>query len=255
MRSPLVALSLLLALGCGASGTHSGAGNVVAIDEAALRVTLAHDDIPGLMPAMTMAFPVASAAVLAGVSVGQRVRFELSRRENDLVLVRLVPAGVATGGRPGIHDHTPHHGGVVTMLGMRHVEAVAEPGGRVRVYLTDVWRRPLPLANVGGTATLELPAGPQTLRLETRDGVLEASGPPLAGRNVRAHVQLVAEGRRLDAYFVVPLASDVAGVAELPPAGCIAPAATEGPGRAPRCTMRFPRPVTASAPLPDGRTA
>ena len=29
---------------------------------------------------------------------------------------------------PGIHDHTPHHGGVVTMVGMQHLEAVATDG-------------------------------------------------------------------------------------------------------------------------------
>src|SRR6266446_7008364 len=43
---------------------------------------------------------------------------------------------------PGVHDHTPHHGGVVGMAGDLHLEALAAPDGRVRVYLTDFWRRP-----------------------------------------------------------------------------------------------------------------
>ena len=48
---------LTLALGCGREATYTSTGDVVALDEAAGRVTLTHDDIPGLMPAMTMAFP------------------------------------------------------------------------------------------------------------------------------------------------------------------------------------------------------
>src|SRR5439155_489423 len=127
---------------------------VTAVDPAALRVTISHDDIPGLMGAMTMAFPVRSADVLAGIAPGTRVRFELVRAGHDLIVTRLVALGTAAAGRPGIHDHTPHHGGVVAMVGMRHLEAVAARDGSVRVYLTDVWRRPLPLAGATGTVTV-----------------------------------------------------------------------------------------------------
>jgi len=30
---------------------------------------------------------------------------------------------------PGVHDHTPHHGGVVGMAGDLHLEALAAPDG------------------------------------------------------------------------------------------------------------------------------
>src|SRR5206468_13053869 len=61
------------------------------------------------------------------------------------------PAPTATLARgPGVHDHTPHHGGVVGMAGDPHPEARAAPDGRVRVYLTDLRRRPLPAASTTG---------------------------------------------------------------------------------------------------------
>src|SRR5437899_12813494 len=64
---------------------------------------------------------------------------------------------------PGVHDHTPHHGGVVGMAGDLHLEALAAPDGRVRVYLTDFWRRPLPAASTTGPAPLQPPDGRRPL--------------------------------------------------------------------------------------------
>src|ERR1043166_8774215 len=192
----LVVILLTLALGCGREETYTATGDVVAVDEAGGRVTLTHDDIPGLMPAMTMAFRARSPTVLAGAAVGTRVRFELAREAGGVVLTRLVPLGAASEGRTGIHDHTPHHGGVVTMVGMRHLEAVAARDGLVRVYPTDVWRAPLPLAGAGGTVMLDLADGRHELPLVAAGDALEAHGPPLPGREVHAHVR-VQDGDQL----------------------------------------------------------
>ncbi len=58
--------------------TAEGEGTVTAIDAQAGIITLNHGPIASLgWPAMTMAFRVHSAAVLQGVSVGQRVHFTL----------------------------------------------------------------------------------------------------------------------------------------------------------------------------------
>src|SRR5262245_57793295 len=76
----------------------------------------------------------------------------------------------ATG--PGLHDHTPHHGGVVGMTGTRHLEAVLVDPRTVRVYLTDFWRQPLPVAGVSGTVTFELPEGDRTLALRAAGDAL-----------------------------------------------------------------------------------
>lgn len=53
-------------------------GVVKAVDGKSGVVTLAHEPVPALSwPAMTMSFKVASAAVLDGVKVGDRVKFRL----------------------------------------------------------------------------------------------------------------------------------------------------------------------------------
>ncbi|TMA52187.1 MAG: hypothetical protein E6J76_07965 [Deltaproteobacteria bacterium] len=229
-------------------------GDVVAVDEKAERVTISHDDIPGLMGAMTMGFSVRSPQVLAAARPGTRVRFGLEQEGNDLIVTRIVPLG-SPEGRPGIHDHTPHHGGVVAMVGMLHLEAVAAPEGRLRVYLTDVWRRPLPLTGVTGTVTLNLADGRHQLPLVVRDDALEAGGPPLAGREVAAHVQLTREGQPIEMHFVLPVDTGAAGAAEVPLDGCVPPAPRPGPAdRLPRCVLTFHQPVTAMAVEPAAST-
>jgi Cu/Ag efflux protein CusF len=247
---------LLFACACGHSATYSGTGDVVAVDDPPRHVTIRHDDIPDLMPAMTMAFAVRTPAVLAGVAPGIRVRFQLVREEHGLVVTEVVPIGPAAGARPGLHDHTPHHGGVVAMAGLQHLEAVAAPDGQVRVYLSDVWRRPLPLDDVTGTVTLDLAGGKRVLALARGADALEARGPALAGPDVRARVQVAAGGEPLDLHFVLPLEADARGAALVPREGCVPPPASPGgdAGRRPRCVIGFPQPATVVAATPDGGT-
>ena len=58
-----------------------------AVDPAAHTVTVDHDPIPGLMPGMTMTFPVTPSASLDGIRAGQRVDFTLRRRESGKMAV------------------------------------------------------------------------------------------------------------------------------------------------------------------------
>ena len=228
-------------------------GDIVAVDEAASRVTIRHDDIPGLMGAMTMAFVVRSPQMLAEARPGTRVRFGLVQDGNELAVTRIVPLAMAEG-RPGFHDHTPHHGGVVAMVGMLHLEAVAARDGRLRVYLTDVWRRPLPLAGVTGTVTLSLADGRRPFPLAVRDDALEADVPSLAGPDLAAHVQLMREGQPIEMHFVLPVDPNAAGAAEVPLDGCLPPAARGSAERLPHCVLTFHQPVTTMAVEPDGST-
>src|SRR5262245_18684983 len=204
-RRVLLVLLLGVLAGCGSGEKRSGVGDVLAIDASALRVTIDHDEIPGLMGAMTMTFPVRSPDVLAGVAPGMRVSFDLMRRGNELVVTRLAASVVPRGSGRGVHDHTPHHGGVVTMVGMRHLEAVAAADGTVRVYPTDVWRRPLSLVAATGTVTLLLPEARRELPLVVRDDALVATGPPLGGAMVAAIVEMTQGGEPMEAHFMLPL--------------------------------------------------
>ena len=83
--SRLLATALLVYLYLGVAYVYAqhrfeGEGRVVAIDEAKGAATLDHGPIPGLMPAMRMAFPVSQVDLLRGFEVGDVVRFSLQPR-------------------------------------------------------------------------------------------------------------------------------------------------------------------------------
>src|SRR5438094_5840780 len=133
-----------------------------------------------------------------------------------------LPAG------PGVHDHTPHHGGVVGMAGDLHLEALAAPDGRVHVYLTDFWRRPLPAASATGTVTLDLPHRDRALPLAVAGDALEGSGPALHGAEVSAHVALGGGGTAVEMDFVLPVGAGGGAAAGVAVRGCAALAGRRG---------------------------
>jgi Cu/Ag efflux protein CusF len=89
MRTARVREVLLLSLaaclclaGCGRSSTDEKKpatyyflkGQVVAVDPASSLITVAHEDIPGFMKAMTMPFTVNDTTLFRGVAVGDSIR-------------------------------------------------------------------------------------------------------------------------------------------------------------------------------------
>jgi len=80
---------------------HPVKGTVVEVDAAGRRVTLAHDEIPGFMPAMTMAFEVgeAESGLLPGIAPGDALAATLvisaSRSWIEEVVVTKPPEPVA----------------------------------------------------------------------------------------------------------------------------------------------------------------
>ncbi len=76
-----------------AQSRFDGEGRVVAVDESHGTVTLDHGPIPGLMPAMQMAFPVQQAEKLPGLQVGALVRFSLQAHGPELVIAAIEPIG------------------------------------------------------------------------------------------------------------------------------------------------------------------
>ena len=64
--------------------SHQGAGKVMSVDRAKLRVKLAHEPIKSLgWPAMTMYFNVANASLLDGLKEVDTVQFELGKTKPD----------------------------------------------------------------------------------------------------------------------------------------------------------------------------
>jgi hypothetical protein len=150
----------------------------------------------------------------------------------------------------GGHDHGARRGGVVAMAGDLHAEAVAQPDGAVRVYLSDRARRPLPPDDARGSVAVDGRAGRFAL-VPTRDH-LEAHVPPLGDDEVVLHLALERGGRPAELHVRVPVGGT--GIAGFP-RGCTPPgerAADDAP--APRCAMRLPGMVRALAVTPDDRT-
>lgn len=139
-RAPwLVALALTLALvsGCSGARRYEAHGVVEAVKADEGQVVVAHDDIPGFMPAMTMSLD-ATPEVLAEVQPGQEIHFTL---EVDDTSIRVVAAEVL-----GEAELGPDR----MRLGDELVTLDPAPPFR----LTDQLGEPLALSDLSGKAVL-----------------------------------------------------------------------------------------------------
>jgi len=64
-------------------------GTIKEIRKAGAVLVIAHDDIPGVMPAMTMPFQVDEKARKSDLKSGERIRFWLTERDGLYVIVRI----------------------------------------------------------------------------------------------------------------------------------------------------------------------
>lgn len=71
--------------------TYPGVGVIHQVDEVNGQVLIAHEDIPGLMPAMTMMFPLSDRAHLKGLTPNQRVRFVIEGERGAYALTSVSP--------------------------------------------------------------------------------------------------------------------------------------------------------------------
>ncbi len=256
-RRPRIVLVWMWAAALALAGcrgtTYEAEGDLVAVD--AEGATIAHDQIPGLMDAMTMRFPARPASILADARPGTRVRFELVREGDALVLTALSPIGMARGTTPGTHDHRPRFGGVVSMIGMLHVEVAAAPDGRIRAWVSDLWRKPLPAAGTTGSVRLHLPDGVRTLAFTSVGDALEARTAPFTTESALANVALVRQGQPLDMNVLLDLTGNRAGVPIVPQTGCVSPSHGGDGDHVPRCVVTYARTFTALGTTPDGTRA
>jgi len=99
MRATLLLLSLSFAA-CGAAQpaesnpssvtqAASTLGTIKEIRKNGAVLVIAHEDIPGVMPAMTMPFQVDEKARRSDLMAGDRVRFAIAERDGLYVIVRL----------------------------------------------------------------------------------------------------------------------------------------------------------------------
>jgi protein SCO1/2 len=92
------AVALVVLAGCSREAPATEyplTGQILAVDVATRQITIKHGDIPNLMPAMTMTFPVAPAELLAGRAPGDLVTGTLEVREGQGRIVALTKTGTA----------------------------------------------------------------------------------------------------------------------------------------------------------------
>jgi len=96
-RALLACALLALLQGCSGSRVYAGHGVVHEVDVVNGQAVIEHDEIPGLMSAMTMRFDVPDPAVLAKLSPGQHIEFDLEVTEQSYRIVAVRSAGSRSG--------------------------------------------------------------------------------------------------------------------------------------------------------------
>ena len=92
LRCVATCLALSALLSCPAGGRrYEGRGVVREVEPALHQVVIEHEDIPGLMPAMTMNFDVPDPALLAQAKPGEAVEFEVAFDGRSYRITRLHP--------------------------------------------------------------------------------------------------------------------------------------------------------------------
>jgi Cu/Ag efflux protein CusF len=75
------------------SGAAMANGEVRKVDKDAGKITLKHDEIPGLgMPPMTMVFRVSDPKMLDQVKPGDKVKFNAEQKSGQLTVTQIEPA-------------------------------------------------------------------------------------------------------------------------------------------------------------------
>ena len=141
-----------------------------------------------------------------------------------------------------------------------HLEAKVEPGGTVRLYLSDFWRNPIAPSSASGTVTLgpatstASAAERRTLPLAADADSLVAVSPLPAGQDqIEARFELKVNGEPVEIDFTLPVGLAAGGAPGTMAADCSPPVEEPSPGRhSPRCVLHLERPVSALAATADG---
>jgi len=105
---PHIVLSLLLACaaaGCGSSErSYSLQGQILDVAADHQQATIKHDEIKGLMPAMTMPYKVKNPELLSGMAPGDLVNATLVIVSNDAYLTAVKKVGQAPIEKPAVAE-------------------------------------------------------------------------------------------------------------------------------------------------------
>ena len=92
---------------------YKSVGVVKTVDTDAVKITIAHEEIPDYMPAMESPLGVSDVRMIEAVKAGDKVEFELERSASNVVITKLDKIGeVANGGEIYKTNCAECHGGL-----------------------------------------------------------------------------------------------------------------------------------------------
>ncbi len=117
MKSRGLALlaALAVAASCSSAKTYEMRGQILGVNRDKLEILVKHEDIPGLMPAMTMPWKVQTAGMLDNLGPGDLITSEIEVSNNQGVVTKITKLGTAkpdvpdpgAPAKPGVHYLMP----------------------------------------------------------------------------------------------------------------------------------------------------
>jgi protein SCO1 len=111
-RAALAVVAALALAACRGGHVYAGHGVVRDVLPADGQVVIAHDAIPGLMPAMTMNFDVPDRALLGRLQKGQEIDFRLRVTDRRYEVIEAHPTGEVVAGVSGTSGSSGSEGGL-----------------------------------------------------------------------------------------------------------------------------------------------
>lgn len=135
----VLAFGLAIACGRGVEKTYESVGIVRDVRPDLRQIVIEHEDIPGLMPAMTMSFDVPDVALLSTLTAGQTIRFHVAHAGQSY---RVVAAETIAGaGQAGVSG---------APVGPSFANVAGELEAAPEFRLTDQDGQPLALEDLRG---------------------------------------------------------------------------------------------------------
>ena len=91
----LVLFGLFFVAACSNAKHYQMKGQVLAIDRDKVEILVNHEDIPGLMPAMTMPYKVESVTMLDNLGPGDLISTDLAVENGTAVITKITKTGTA----------------------------------------------------------------------------------------------------------------------------------------------------------------
>jgi protein SCO1/2 len=202
-------------------------GEVISTDPAKKLITVKHGDIPGLMPAMTMAYQVAEPKQIETLQPGDKISADLVVSESKGRLEKIVVVGKGDGkGSPGTTQHIPEKGDAVPDIALVNQDGkvvhFSNYRGKVLLVTFIYTRCPLPdfcprmNENFRAVQKLlqEMPGATDRAEFLSISFDPEHDTPAVLKHYASLYKKSVAGEKSFDWQFAVPAAKDLPELAQ-----------------------------------------